>query len=655
MGRKSRRNTKNTIETAPAIQAGQGIFPTAIYARLSVENGGKNDGGAAISNQIEVCREYIEECADLQLVKVYEDNGWTGTVMRRPAFDELMEEVRRGTIRAIVVRDLSRFGRNYIETGTYLEKIFPKLDVRFISVKERFDTFTVDKSNESLMVPLQNLINDLYSKDISRKVEAALHVQMEEGTFAWRHIPYGYRWDNEHKNIIPDETTAPVVRNIFQWSAQGLSRAEITKRLDALHIPKPCGEDGKMQRTWSRSTIYGILSNPAYIGKRVYGRTHSAIYKGIKKKKMPEKDWYVIENAQEPLVTEEVYNKVKDKRDENSRIRQESMEKTAQARAKLVNLFEKRIFCADCGHKLYFHRYRMDCKDRHWAAEYYCSSSQMRKHLGCTYHRITQESLHEKVLAALRTQIEVALDYEEVIRKYRDSKADKAVQRRMDSNIREISRKMKALQAKKRGLYEDLSEKIISAEEYSFAKENYDKDYETLSRLYDSLAQERAEYREMVSPENKWIRMMKDIQDVDNISQALVDTAVERVLVYEGGAIEIVMKYQDIFELTRNYVREIQGQEASGKVSENRDYTREIQRQETSGGVSENRDHVREIQEASGKIPENRDYTGEIQKQEISRKISVNADSGNISEIQGKGEAADGKNRDRHIHPAVNG
>ena len=595
MGRKSRRNTK---ETAPAVQTGQEIFPTAIYARLSVENSGKDDGGAAIANQIEICKEYIEECADLQLVKVYEDNGWTGTVMRRPAFDELMEDVRKGTIRAIVVRDLSRFGRNYIETGTYLEKIFPKLEVRFISVKERFDTFTVDQSNESLMVPLQNLINDLYSKDISRKVEAALHTQMEEGTYAWRNIPYGYRWDKDHKNIIPDETTAPVVRDIFQWSAEGMSCAKIAENLDALHIPSPCGESRKKQKSWSRSTIYSILLNPAYIGKRVYGCKHSAIYKGIKLEKVPEENWYVIENAHEPLVMEAVYNRIKDKRDQNAMRRKESMEKTAQAREKLVNLFESRIFCADCGYKLYFRRYRMNRKDRQWTADYYCSSSQVRKHMGCSNHRITQESLHEKVLAALRTQIEVALDYEDAILKYRDSKADKAVQKRMDLKIRDITRKMNVLQARKRRLYEDLSEGILSEEEYFFAKENYDKDYETLSRLFDNLVQERAEYREMVSPENKWIRLMKNIQDVSGLSQALIDMVIERVLVYEGGAIEIVMKYQDIFELTRDYVREIQ--ENSGKISEN-------------------------------------------------------TDMGNVSKIQRKGEAADGENEDCHIPPAVNG
>ncbi len=567
MGRKSRRNIN---EALPAVQTGQEILPTAIYARLSVENSGKDDGGAAIENQIEICKEYIKECQELQLIKVYEDNGWTGTVMHRPAFDELMEEVRKGVIKAIVVRDLSRFGRNYIETGTYLEKIFPRLDVRFISVKERFDTFKVDRSNESLMVPLQNLINDLYSKDISRKVEAALHVQMEEGTFKWRLLPYGYRWDKEHKNIIPDEVTAPVVRDIFQWTVDGIAREKIAEKLDKLGAPKYRSEDGQEQKTWNISTLYSILSNPAYIGRRVYGRTHSAIYQGIKLKKVPEEDWYIIENAHEPLVTMETYSKVKEQMFQNSKKRQDSMKNTAKAREGLVDLFEKKIFCADCGYRMYFHRHQMDCKDKRWFAEYYCSSSQIRKHLGCSYHYIVQDSLHEKVLAALQAHIEVALDYETVIRKYKGSKADKDIQKRIDSRIQETSRKHKVLQAKKTGLYEDFTERILDEAEYSYAKETYGREYELLNKQLEELIAKRTEYREMVSPENKWIRTMKSIRETKRLSQELVDKAIERVLVYEGGDIEIVMKYQDVFELTRDYVMEIQGEggNTDGKIGD---------------------------------------------------------------------------------------
>jgi len=157
MGRKSRRNDTNDVAV---LNKPLEIFPTAIYARLSVENSGKDDGGAALATQIEICKQYIDERPYLQLVKVYQDNGFTGTTMTRPAFTEMWEDIKAGIIKAVVVRDLSRYSRNYIETGTHLERIFPQYDLRFISVKEDFDNFTVDGTAESLMIPLQSLIND---------------------------------------------------------------------------------------------------------------------------------------------------------------------------------------------------------------------------------------------------------------------------------------------------------------------------------------------------------------------------------------------------------------------------------------------------------------------------------------------------------------
>ena len=562
MGRKSRRNNDNTsVVTTPVAQ----IYPTAIYARLSVENSGKDDDGAAIENQIEVCKEYIREIPDLQLIKVYQDNGWTGTVMRRPAFDKLMEDVKAGLIKAVVVRDLSRFARNYIETGTYLESVFPKLDVRFISVKERFDTLKTDGTNESLMVPLQSLINDLYSKDISRKVEAALHIQMEEGEFKWRQIPYGYMWNEDHTNIVPDEKTAPFVRNIFQWYADGVSKKNIAEKLDEAHAPKYIEKGKSNPRPWSMGTIYGILVNPAYIGRRVYGCRHSAIYKGIKLEKMPESEWYVIEDAHEPLVSKELFNAVSDKIRKNSEKRQESMKKTAKARAKLIDLFEHKIFCADCGYRMYFHRHRMDVKDKHWYADYYCSSNQTRRWLKCSSHRILQEDLEKKVLEAVKLQIKLALEYEEMIARLRNTRAEKAVRKRLNDLVKSLSIKTGNLQKRRTKLYEDYTEGIIDEEEYLYMKETYEREYEQLDRQLTAFLRKRDNYIEAFSSENKWIKMMKSVRNVRKLSKDVVDAVVEKVSVYEGGRIEIIMKYQDIFDLTDNYIKEISGKEARSR------------------------------------------------------------------------------------------
>lgn len=561
MGRVSRRigKEKSAVTDAVAVvDNGQvRIFPTAIYVRLSVENSGKDDDGAAIENQIAVCKEYVSECPDLQLVKVYRDNGWTGTVMKRPAFDEMMEEVKRGRIRAIVVRDLSRFGRNYIETGTYLERIFPRLDVRFISVKERFDTFRMDGSSESLMIPLQNLINDLYSKDISRKVEAALHTQMAEGTYAWRQIPYGYRWNEEHTNIVPDEVKAPIVRQIFEWTVQGMSHRAVAEKLEAINAPKYYERNDGKKHYWSRSTVYGILINPAYIGTRISGQYHTALYKGIKLEKVPEDKWFVREHAHEAIIPEELFYAVEKMRQENTQKRQSSMKKTEEARAEIIDLFEKKIVCGDCGYRMYFHRTRIASKSRRWYAEYYCSSSQVRRHLGCSSHRLTQEELNEKVFEAIKVHIGIALDYERLIGKLKESKKADIMQKGLDGDIRIKSAKLKELQEKRTRLYEDYAAGILSGEEYVYAKEAYEEEYETLGRELELLRMKRLEFMEAISPENRWVRFMKDLQGSQKLTKELADAVVEQVRVYDQGIVEIIMKYQDVFGQTRKYLEEL--------------------------------------------------------------------------------------------------
>ena len=551
MARKSRRNAgipigKTEMET----------FPTAIYARLSVENSGKDDNGASIGNQIEVCREYVRERPDLQLAKVYQDNGWTGTVMRRPAFEEMMSDAAKGLIKAIVVRDLYRFARNYIEIGTYLESILPDLGVRFISVKERFDTLEACTGGGSLAVPLQNLINDLYSKDISRKVETALRAQMERGTFRWRLLPYGYRWDESHVNIVPDERTAPVVRQIYQWRLEGVSVQRMARMLDEMEAPKYMQAEGEAPAPWATSSINEILQNPAYAGTRVYGVRHSAIYMGVKLEKRPEEEWFVMENAHEPLADAETYEAVRKSLEANSEKRRASMARTAKDRAKLVDLFQGKAFCADCGHRMYFKRGREDCKDRRWFATYYCSSfHNRRRDTGCSYHYLRQDVLEPRVLEAIRLQVRVALDYGELIRKYRESEGFNGFRNSLNAKIKSVSLKLNAVKEKRGRLYEDYASGILDAGEYAFAKAAFERDYETLNGELETLSAKKAEFSETMSDENKWLRAFKGLKRTRKLTQGLVDAAIDKVLVHEGGDIEIVFRHEDVFRLTEKYLR----------------------------------------------------------------------------------------------------
>ena len=554
MGRKSRRNDAAPIIADKPVE----VFSTAIYARLSLENSGKDDDGAAIATQIEICKEYIRSKPDLQLVKIYQDNGYTGTTMNRPAFTQMWEDIKCGLIKSIVVRDLSRYSRNYIETGMHLEKEFPKYDVRFISVKEEFDTFTTDGTAESLMIPLQSLINDFYSKDISRKVEAALHTQMEEGTFSWRKIPYGYKWNEDKTNIVPDEKTADVVRLIYKWRLEGVSGQKISDRLDEMKAPLP--DDGYYNRNglWSVGTVFNILSNPVYAGDRVYGTRHSAIYKGIKDEKVPEEDWYVIPSAHEAIIGREAYERLKSITLENSQKRREAMAKSAKDRAKLVDLFAGKIFCADCGRRLLFHKSVSKSNNPYWYGSYHCSYSKSRAYNPCSSsHYIRQKELNEIVLKAIQTQVKTAMDYEKLLEKLRNSDMDRSFRDKLNACIQSAQQKIRGIQIKRTRLYEDYTEGLLDEQEYNFARESFNAEYEKLNKMLDDLIVRRTEYQEALSSDNKWITLMKGVRNCRKLTQELVDTVVDQIKVYENKDVELIVRYHDVYEMTVMYANEL--------------------------------------------------------------------------------------------------
>ncbi|MBQ8838345.1 MAG: recombinase family protein, partial [Bacteroidales bacterium] len=469
MARKSRKDAvaEPIVEVAP-LQ----IFPTAIYARLSVENSGKSENVDVITNQIEICKSYIADRPYLNLVDTYIDNGRTGTVFDRPEFNRLMTDIKSGRIKCLVVRDLSRFGRDYIETGTYLERIFPQIGLRFIAIKENYDNLDTDGSNESLIIPLQNMINALYSKDISRKVSTALKAQMEQGTFQKRNLPYGYRWNAERSNMVIDEETAQYVRLMFKWKIEGWSIPMILDELDRLGAPntelrkRQNGTrtgDGCSCKGWYSSTLYGILTNPHYVGDTVLGRSMKAIYKGIKSHNVKNKDeWIVFPNTHEAIISREDFQKVQDIMNAASETRQTKMQKSEEIRATLINLFDGKIVCADCGKRMYFHRKRID-KDKRgrWYAFYECSTSVSRRYEHCTAHYTRQDKLEADVLAAIQLQVKAALDYDKLLDKLRGSEGEKNIRDKQNALSTSLNLKLSGVSTKRTRLHEDFAEGLL--------------------------------------------------------------------------------------------------------------------------------------------------------------------------------------------------
>jgi len=568
MARKSR---KAQAQPVAEVKKEAAALPTAIYARLSVENSGKDDDGNSLQNQIAVCEDYLDGCPHLQLTEVYSDNGRTGTVFDRPAWNRLMDDVRTGKIQCIVVRDLSRFGRDYVETGSYLEKIFPALGTRFISVKENFDNFTCGNAMESLSVSLQNLVNAMYSRDISKKVSTALRAQMETGKFRNRNLPYGYLWNEDKTAYVVDEEAAAVVRQIFEWKLQEVSVYTIVERLKTGGIESPerhkrragARNGGNIQgEGWCPSTIRGILQNRAYIGEMVCGKSETALYKGLKKHVTETDKWIVVPDAHQPIVSISDFEAVERQMQEDSAHRETAMEWSADIRAGMIDLFAGKIFCADCGKRMYYKRQRIQCKGVVFRGVYDCSTHMRRGHGTCFKHAMRQDALNEKVFNAIRDQLQVALDYERLLLAMRGGSGEASVREKHKAAVASVKLRLNALKKKRAGLYESYVEGILNEEEYAFAKQTYEEQYEALNRLLDEAVERRERFLASISPDNKWLTMMRGAAGMTGLTQELVDAMIEKVLVYGGSRIEVVFNYNDVFYAMLECVEQIK--EAGG-------------------------------------------------------------------------------------------
>lgn len=329
MARKSRRSQAAASEHLEAVgllnkKRQEELLRTAVYGRLSVENGG-NETDESLQTQMLMLYQFVESHPDLKLEESYTDNGYSGTNFDRPEFVRLMDDVRNGRIQCIVVKDLSRFGRDYLETGYYLETLFPHLNVRFIAVTDEFDS-SREEDRSSLAVPIKNMVNEMYAKDISRKMCAASKVRLEKlETLPGGTAPYGYVFSEDRTQYIPDADTAAVVRMSFVWTTMGVSIKNIAERFALMGFDTP-GQKRYMQvgrqpkaGTWRADMVYKILTHPCYTGDLYRGRIRQALYKSEKCHRTSPEEWFVRRNAFEPLVTREDFQTAKEIMDSNNR------------------------------------------------------------------------------------------------------------------------------------------------------------------------------------------------------------------------------------------------------------------------------------------------------------------------------------------------
>ncbi len=561
MARKSRKATGQPLPVtySPSFSS----CPTGIYARLSVEGNG-TDAKDSIQNQIAYLEEYVNRNRDdFQLVRVYVDNGATGTNFSREGWQSLIDDVKAGIIRCIVVKDFSRIGRNYIEVGNYLEKIFPFLGVRVVSVNDHFDSEKQSFESNMLMNSLSNIVNDYYARDISKKIVQARRTLQENGEYTSGVYPYGYRKSDGRKMRV-DSEAAHVVKKIFEWRVQGKSNAWIANSLNMLAIPSPGlyrlmnGKEGyrhSCNAKWNISHISGILKNPVYLGHLVQGKSRRSYFReNGKKQRMPKENWIITRNAHAPLVTQEqfdIVNKMAERSGEKYRMQMEANVEVPH----LDNPLRRKIYCGQCG-RMMSRRSRVKGGVRRYY--YFCDSKRTKMDAKCTRTLIPEEVLMESVKEVVVCHLQLAGNIADFWGRQKEERMRGSISGSENGDAfcleaagkDRLEKEAALLKKKKQELYEDMKEGMLTREDFIHERER-------LSKQQRECEKELEKISDTGEPETSGQpiieRLAGSYHAVSGLGWKempfeLLDTIIQKIVVLSAGKVEMIFTYADIME-----------------------------------------------------------------------------------------------------------
>ena len=529
------------------------VYRAAIYCRLSREDGDKVESNS-IASQKAICEDFIARHEDIELVcEPFIDDGYSGVSFNRPHFKQLEDAIRKGSIDCIVVKDLSRFSRNYIDAGRYLEKLFPQLGIRFIAVNDAYDSLTGDPQSDSFVIPFKNLINDSYCKDISMKIRSSLEVKQKNGEFVGAFAPYGYMKSAENKNqLIVDEEVRETVQMIFSMYKDGISIGRIAARLIAMGVLSPMeykhsqgvrydtvfktGETAK----WTYKAIQRILTNEVYIGVLAQGKRGTPNYKVRVVQSKDEAEWVKVENAHEALVSYEDFMAVKAMMKRDMRCAPDQDE---------AHLFSGFLFCGDCQQSMI--RKTVPSKTKKYIY-YVCSTNKHSR--SCSPHSISAKEVEEKVFTAIHDQIELAINLEKALELIERLPSQSRKAFNYEAQITKLEEEIDRYQKLKLRLYEDLSDGIIDKSEYFDFRNSYTR---IIEEKQEALLRVKKEMKQTVTTgttERNWVTLFKQHENIEELNRRVLMALVDRIIIHENHAIEIVFKYKDEYQQTLEYV-----------------------------------------------------------------------------------------------------
>ena len=526
------------------------------YIRLSKEDllRGRDESNSVI-NQRRLLEQYhqthLDEFYDGTEQDVYVDDGKTGTDTDREDFQRLLADVYSGRINCVIVKDLSRLSRNYTDAGNLIENLFVRLNVRFISLAEGVDSYRNPDSVSNIIVPITNVMNDQYCYQTSKKIRQVFDMKRRNGEFIGSYAPYGYVKDpNDKHALLVDPEAAEVVKSIFSMFLSGMNKRGITlylndhgtlcptayKQQQGLKYNAPNAQGNPM---WSTITIDTILKNRVYVGDMVQGRQRVKSYKIHIQEKVPEEEWFIVENTHEAIIDRETFAKVQSllKRDTRTAPKQ-----------KQLYLFSGFLKCADCGRAMS----RIASKGIY--VYYQCGTYKSLSKKACTMHSIKSDRLEAGVLFAIQQQVHLAITYSELVARINSAPLKKSKSKRLEDTIAAKEKELAKIMRYKQALYQDWKDGEITRNDYRHMSEDYEQQVESLSRIIQTLATEQEELENGVDAESPCFTAFLKYKNIDKLTREILGELIDHIKVYEGGNISVKFKYTDEFRRIAEYI-----------------------------------------------------------------------------------------------------
>ena len=528
-------------------------FKVAIYLRLSKEDddlscssGAKSESNS-ISNQRKLIYDFMKLHPELELYDEYKDDGKSGSNFDRAEFQRMMKDIEAGKVNCVVVKDQSRFGRDYIDVGKYKEKIFPKLGVRFITINEGYDSLSATSSDD-LAFTINSFVYDFYIRDISTKIRTNLTAKKQNGEYAGAFVAYGYVKDsNDKSKLVVDQFAADVVRDIFRWKIEGLSPQNIAVRLNELGIPSPAeykklsGSNYKTsfqtssKAVWSHVSVRRILKNEIYLGVMIQGKRTTPNYKTKTVVTKAESEWLRVEGTHEAIISVRDFELV-----------QELLRDDTHCRAGdvTVPVYAGRIYCGDCGATAV--RKTVSYAGKRYV--YYVCNANKHDKTVCSRHSIREDILGQVIYQTVRHQIDLLLDVDKALRQFENLSWEKHKLKQLDASIEiqeEVVRKNNTLRL---GIYEDLRAGLLDRSEYESLKKELAERIAEATAAIEKLNKEKREILDGVSKQQSWIEQFRQYENVTELTRPMVIHLIERINIFEDSNIEIVFRHRNQIE-----------------------------------------------------------------------------------------------------------